>query len=65
MEPSGGVWGTLLGAPHISTGTLMLHAACHLFELELDNLGKYLLMSNTFALAGRWGDVSRVRKAIK
>jgi hypothetical protein len=45
-------------------GNPMLHAACHLFELELDNLGKYLLMSNTFTLAGRWGDVSRVRKAI-
>ncbi|KAL5053799.1 hypothetical protein RYX36_034481 [Vicia faba] len=66
MEPNGGVWGALLGASHIHRNPDFAEIASHyLFELEPDNLGNYLLLSNTYALAGRWDDVSRVRKLMR
>ncbi|KAL1328721.1 hypothetical protein HN51_038522 [Arachis hypogaea] len=66
MEPNGGVWGALLGASHIHKNPDVAEvASSHLFELEPDNIGNYLLLSNTYAAAGRWDDVSRVRKLMK
>jgi pentatricopeptide repeat protein len=66
MEPNGGVWGALLGASHIHRNPDVAEIASrHLFELEPDNLGNYLLLSNTYALAGKWDDVSRVRKLMR
>lgn len=66
MEPNGVVWGALLGASHIHGNPDVAEIASgHLFELEPDNLGNYLLLSNTYASAGRWDDVSRVRKLVR
>ncbi|KAK2384293.1 hypothetical protein P8452_39221 [Trifolium repens] len=66
MEPNGGVWGALLGASHIHRNLDVAEIASHhLFELEPDSLGNYLLLSNTYALAGKWDDVSRVRKLMR
>ncbi|XP_045821121.1 pentatricopeptide repeat-containing protein At5g44230 [Trifolium pratense] len=66
MKPNGGVWGALLGASHIHRNPDVAEIASrHLFELEPHNLGNYLLLSNTYALAGKWDDVSRVRKLMR
>ncbi|KAJ8641126.1 hypothetical protein MRB53_017820 [Persea americana] len=65
-EPHGGVWGALLGAcrihgkPHIAE-----IAAHHLFKLEPNAIGNYVLLSNIYASAGRWGDVLRIRKLMR
>ncbi|AET04218.1 putative tetratricopeptide-like helical domain, DYW domain-containing protein [Medicago truncatula] len=66
MEPNGGVWGALLGASHIHGNPDVAEIASRsLFELEPDNLGNYLLLSKTYALAAKWDDVSRVRKLMR
>ncbi|ESW31432.1 hypothetical protein PHAVU_002G237800 [Phaseolus vulgaris] len=66
MKPDGAVWGALLGASYVHGNPDVAEIASkHLFELEPDNLGNYLLLSNTYASVGRWDDVSRVRKCIR
>ncbi|KAL2343301.1 hypothetical protein Fmac_004586 [Flemingia macrophylla] len=66
MEPNGAVWGALLGASHIHGNPDVAEIASrHLFELEPDNIGNYLLLANTYATAGRWEGVSRVRKLMR
>ncbi|KAK7318792.1 hypothetical protein RJT34_03499 [Clitoria ternatea] len=66
MDPNGAVWGALLGASHLHRNPDVAEVAFgHLFELEPDNVGNYLLLCNTYASAGRWDDVSRVRKLMR
>ncbi|KAJ4958129.1 hypothetical protein NE237_025240 [Protea cynaroides] len=66
IEPHGGVWGALLGACRIHGNPDIAEiAASHLFELEPTGIGNYVLLSNIYASAGRWDDVSRVRKLIR
>ncbi|XP_031272420.1 pentatricopeptide repeat-containing protein At5g44230-like [Pistacia vera] len=66
VEAHGGVWGALLGACNIhGNPDIAGIAACHLFELEPDAIGNYILLSNIYASARRWDDVSRVRKLLK
>lgn len=66
MKPNGGVWGALLGASHTHENPDVAEiAASHLFELEPDSIGNYILLSNTYASVGRWDDVSRVRKLMR
>lgn len=66
IKPHAGVWGALLGAcrihgkPHIAN-----IAADHLFELEPDAIGNYVLLSNIYASAGMWDDTLRIRKLMK
>ncbi|XP_057418692.1 pentatricopeptide repeat-containing protein At5g44230 [Lotus japonicus] len=66
VEPNGAVWGALLGASHVHGNPDVAEIVSrHLFELEPNNIGNYLLLSNTYASAGRWDDVSRVRKLMR
>ncbi|KAG7532796.1 Pentatricopeptide repeat [Arabidopsis thaliana x Arabidopsis arenosa] len=66
VEPHGGVWGALLGACRIHNNPDIAEiAAEHLFELEPDIIGNYILLSNVYSSAGDWGGVLRVRKLIK
>ncbi|XP_021822061.1 putative pentatricopeptide repeat-containing protein At5g37570 [Prunus avium] len=62
MEPHAGAWGALLGAcklnGNIELGELV---ANRLFEIEPLNPGNYVLLSNIYAAADRWFDVSAVR----
>ncbi|KAL2939519.1 hypothetical protein RDABS01_033678 [Bienertia sinuspersici] len=66
MEPHGGVYGSLLNASRIhkrvEIGEL---AANKLFELEPSNSGIYVLLSNLYAVSGRWKDVERIRETMK
>eukprot|EP01018_Ginkgo_biloba_P026283 Gb_21965 [translate_table: standard] len=62
-KPGASVWGALLGAcrvhGNIELGEL---AAQHLCELEPQSSSSYVMLSNIYAVTGRWDDVARVRK---
>lgn len=62
VEPDGAIWGSLLGACRLHKNLkLGENVAKKLFELEPDNPGAYVLLSNIYAGAGRWEDVARIR----
>ncbi|KAJ1260609.1 hypothetical protein BS78_10G245400 [Paspalum vaginatum] len=66
VEPHGGVWGALLGACRIhGNAEVAKVAAEHLFKLEPEGIGNYILLSNTLASAGEWDEVSKVRKLMR
>eukprot|EP01018_Ginkgo_biloba_P036667 Gb_31697 [translate_table: standard] len=66
LEPNASLWGGLLGACRIHSNIqLGERAADHLFQLEPENAGNYVLMSNIYAAAGRWDEVSNVRKLME
>ncbi|KAM7497097.1 hypothetical protein LguiA_021511 [Lonicera macranthoides] len=66
MEPDANIWGSLLGACRLH-GNIELGcwAAEHLFKLKPDHSGYYILLSNMYAEAGRWGEADRVRVLMK
>jgi pentatricopeptide repeat protein len=66
FEPDAFIWGILLGAcrSHMNPDVGKL-AAEHLFLLEPDNTGAYVLLSNIYAAAGMWDDVAKVRMVMK
>ncbi|XP_042515414.1 pentatricopeptide repeat-containing protein At5g48910-like [Macadamia integrifolia] len=66
MKPNAAVWGALLGAFRIH-GNLELgeRVGKLLLELEPQNSGRYALLSNIYAKAGRWDEVTKVRKMMK
>ncbi|XVE98295.1 hypothetical protein REPUB_Repub03eG0093100 [Reevesia pubescens] len=62
MKPDGAIWGSLLGACRVHKRVeLGESVAKHLFELEPENPGVYVLLSNIYAGAGRWHDLARIR----
>uniref|UniRef100_A0A0D9WTL4 DYW domain-containing protein n=1 Tax=Leersia perrieri TaxID=77586 RepID=A0A0D9WTL4_9ORYZ len=66
LKPHGGVWGALLGACRIhGKGEIAKVVAEHLFKLEPEAIGNYVLLSNILASAGKWDDVSKVRKLMR
>eukprot|EP01018_Ginkgo_biloba_P019175 Gb_04167 [translate_table: standard] len=66
LEPDARVWGALLGACRIHCNFVLgEHVAERLFELEPENAGCYVLLSNIYAEAGRWDDVAKVRTMMK
>lgn len=66
VEPNAVVWCALLGACHVhSNEELGNIAAGKLLELEPENPGNYVLVSNVFASAGKWDDVELVRERMK
>lgn len=66
IEPSAEVWCALLGACRIhSNKELGELAAKKLLQLNTENSGNYVLVSNTFAADGRWNDVEEVRLRMK
>eukprot|EP01018_Ginkgo_biloba_P004839 Gb_17077 [translate_table: standard] len=66
IQPDAGVWGALLGACRIHCNIdLGGRVAEHLFDLEPENPGYYVLLSNIYAAAGRWNDAAKVRTMMK
>ncbi|KAK1361232.1 Pentatricopeptide repeat-containing protein [Heracleum sosnowskyi] len=62
FEPDAATWGALLGASRIYGDTeLGEKAAQMIFQMEPDNAGMYVLLSNLYAASGRWGDVGKMR----
>ncbi|XP_057525667.1 putative pentatricopeptide repeat-containing protein At3g49142 [Amaranthus tricolor] len=66
IEPNERVWGAFLGACRVhSNMNLGLIAADRLFQMAPDQAGYYVLMSNIYAKAGKWKEVSMVRSLMK
>ncbi|GFP86313.1 putative pentatricopeptide repeat-containing protein at5g47460 [Phtheirospermum japonicum] len=66
FDRCGVVWKSLLGAC-VACGDIQVAdvAAKKLIELEGDSEFVYVMMSNIYALSGKWEDVGRIRKAMK
>ncbi|XP_057836382.2 pentatricopeptide repeat-containing protein At2g20540 [Cryptomeria japonica] len=66
IEPGIDLWGALLGASRIH-GNVELgeSAAEHIFQLDSDDAGYYVMLSNIYAEAGRWDGVAKVRLLLK
>ncbi|XP_020104021.1 pentatricopeptide repeat-containing protein At4g02750 [Ananas comosus] len=61
-EPDSTMWGALLGASRIHRNTeLGEKAAKMIFEMEPDNAGMYVLLSNIYAASGKWNYVDKMR----
>ncbi|KAF7083855.1 hypothetical protein CFC21_087596 [Triticum aestivum] len=66
MRPSISLWGALLGACKMHGKTeLGRIAAEKLFELDPQDSGNHVLLSNMLASAGRWAEATYVRKEMK
>ncbi|KAM1140112.1 hypothetical protein ACFX19_040920 [Malus domestica] len=62
-EPHAGAWGALLAACKLNCNAELGElVAYRLFELEPQNPGNYVLLSDIYAATGRWLDVSAVLK---
>eukprot|EP01018_Ginkgo_biloba_P013623 Gb_08394 [translate_table: standard] len=66
FEPGVVTWRTLLGACRIHGDVVLAeHAAKRIFKLEPQDTPTWVLLSNVYAAACRWDDVSKVRKIMK
>ncbi|XP_057838193.2 pentatricopeptide repeat-containing protein At5g59600 [Cryptomeria japonica] len=62
IQPDSRIWGALLSACRTHCNPeLGEWAAGHLFQVDPDNIGSYVLLSNIYAAAGRWDDVAKTR----
>ncbi|XVE96401.1 hypothetical protein REPUB_Repub02eG0218500 [Reevesia pubescens] len=62
VEKDEGLWGALLAACRIHKKVeLAERAAKSLLELQPQNPGHYVLLSNIYANAGRWQDMAKIR----
>ncbi|XP_027366834.1 pentatricopeptide repeat-containing protein At5g66520-like [Abrus precatorius] len=66
LQPNAAVWGAFLNACRIH-GNVELgeKVGWILLDMEPQNSGRYALLSNIYAKAGRWDDVTRVRELMK
>lgn len=66
MEPNDRVWGALLNACHVYNNIdIGIIAADNLFRLAPHQSGYYVMLSNIYAKAGRWKDVTLIRSIMK
>ncbi|XP_039016040.1 putative pentatricopeptide repeat-containing protein At3g13770, mitochondrial [Hibiscus syriacus] len=71
FEPTAALWGSLLGACRVHSNLdIGEFVGRRLLEIEPENAGNYVILSNLYASAGRWEDVRMVRdlmmkKAVK
>ncbi|KAJ7981995.1 Pentatricopeptide repeat-containing protein [Quillaja saponaria] len=66
MEPTAGAWGALLGGCRVYKNVQLAKvAAKRLFEIEPDNPGNYVLLSNILGTAKMWNEASETRKLMR
>lgn len=66
FDPDAGVWGTLLGACHVHGNVELAELASrHVFDMDPQNSGYYVLLSNVQANAGKWEGVNKTRSMMK
>ncbi|KAL2895466.1 hypothetical protein RDABS01_011375, partial [Bienertia sinuspersici] len=66
MKPTAGVWGALLGGCRVYKNVdLARLAAKHLYEIEPDNPGNYVLLSNILVAGKLWDEASTYRKIME
>ncbi|CAH9098068.1 unnamed protein product [Cuscuta europaea] len=63
VVPDSGVWGALLNSCKIQGNVELAELALEkLIELEPNDAGNYVILSNMYAQAGRWEGVAKLRK---
>ena len=66
FEADSGIWSALLSACHVHLNVKLGElAAKKIMELEPQNSGAYVVLSNIYAAAGMWREVTRVRGLMK
>ncbi|CAL9046375.1 putative pentatricopeptide repeat-containing protein At3g08820 [Musa acuminata AAA Group] len=66
MEANAVVWGAMLGGCKLHRDTkLAEHVLKKLIELEPQNSGNYVLLSNIYSTTERWNDSARLRLVMK
>ncbi|KAL8538361.1 hypothetical protein ACS0TY_000375 [Phlomoides rotata] len=66
IVPGGSVWGALLGACRLHKNIGLAEEACdRLLQIEPQNHGAYVSLSNIYANSGQWDKVSGVRKRMR
>lgn len=57
------IWGSLLAACKVYDNVELAEiAATHLFEIEPDNTGNFMLLGSIYGALNKWDDAERVRK---
>ncbi|KAK3016280.1 hypothetical protein RJ639_007352 [Escallonia herrerae] len=66
IEADANVWGTLLGAcRNYHEVELGRAVADHLFKVETNNIGNYVVMSNLYAANAKWDGVMEMRRLMR
>ncbi|KAG8381671.1 hypothetical protein BUALT_Bualt06G0145800 [Buddleja alternifolia] len=66
MTPGASVWGAVLGSCKLHRNVDLAEHACNkLLEIEPQNHGAYILLSNVYANSGKWDKVSELRKVMR
>ncbi|XP_052156267.1 pentatricopeptide repeat-containing protein At1g20230 [Oryza glaberrima] len=66
FEPDGCIWGSLLGSCRVHGNVVLAEVAAeNLFQLEPENAGNYVLLSNIYASKKMWDGVNRLRDMMK
>ncbi|XP_043697724.1 putative pentatricopeptide repeat-containing protein At5g37570 [Telopea speciosissima] len=66
VKPHAGVWGSLLSACRVYNNVEIGEVAGkHLLEIEPNNAGNYVLLSNIYAKAHMWDEVAKVRALMR
>lgn len=66
VRPNAGVWGALLGACRIHSNVELAEmAAKALFDLDAENPGRYVILSNIYASSGKQTEADRIRALMK
>ncbi|KAH6829653.1 Pentatricopeptide repeat superfamily protein [Perilla frutescens var. hirtella] len=65
-EGTASIWGSLLASCRVYRNVELAEVAARkLFEIEPNNAGNHVLLSNIYAASGRWADVASARKLLK
>ncbi|XP_043689989.1 putative pentatricopeptide repeat-containing protein At3g13770, mitochondrial [Telopea speciosissima] len=63
FTPTAAIWGSLLGACRVHANVPVgEYVARRLFDIEPQNAGNYVILSNLYASLGRWEDVTMLRQ---
>ncbi|XP_062008651.1 putative pentatricopeptide repeat-containing protein At1g17630 [Rosa rugosa] len=66
MKPNACVWSALLNSCRMHKNTdIAEETATHIFNMNSEMAGSYMLMSNIYAASGRWEDSAKVRISAK
>ena len=66
MKPTGSIWGSLQFLPSSwQSSSCREYFKAHLFKLEPNNLGNYVMLSNIYASVGLWEGVNMVREMME